>query len=139
MITPRQRNNLVLIQNKVETTDAQWGNTYSWTEYGQFWVSIDPQRGREIFTAGENEAVITHKIRGDYQELIGVTEAMRIIFDPSMSYDDGASPPSAQIPSNARVFDILAVMPDYEHRGDVMISVQEFGRRYNSISTVIPQ
>lgn len=133
MITARQRNCLVLIQYKVETS-GQWNNTVSWLQHVQAWVSIEPQRGREVFTAGERESVVTHKIRGDYQELKSVTEEMRIVFDPvNMSYVYAGSPLSWTINANARVFDILAVMPDFEKRGDIMISASEEGRRYGAL------
>lgn len=132
MITPRQRNNLVLIQQVgVVSTDPQWGDRYGWTTYRQAWVSIDPQRGRETFESGETVAAVTHKIRGDYQELIGVTPKMRIVAHPTMAF--------SPVPDDARVFNILAVMPDFEGRGDVMISAEEDNLRYGDLPTDIPQ
>lgn len=135
MITARLRNNLVLIQKKVITTGS-WNSIVAWVQHAQAWVSIEPQRGREGFSQGERESTVTHKIRGDYNELIGVDETMRIVWAQNMSYVYGGSPPAWTISDDARVFDILAVMPDFEKRGDVMISALEKGMRYAAVAAV---
>lgn len=138
MITARLRNNLVLIQKKMETAGT-WNPVVTWIQHAQVWVSIDPQRGREVFQSSETQSVITHAIRGDFMELSGVDESMRIIHASDMSYVYGGSPAAWTIRSDARVFNILAVMPDFEKRGDVMISAAEDGRRYGAIGANVPQ
>lgn len=139
MLTARKRNNLVLIQHKL-TYAGDFNDIVAWAEYAQVWVSIDPQRGRETYAGPELGTVVTHAIRGDWQELSGVTSEMRIIHALDMSYaNDGGSPPTFTIDANARVFDVLAVMPDFEMRGDVMIPAVEKGLRYGDIASDVPQ
>jgi head-tail adaptor len=138
MITARLRNNLVLIQKKAEVSGA-WNPVVSWIEHAKVWVSIDPQRGREVFASNETESVVSHAIRGDFMELSGVDETMRIIHASDMSYVYAGSPPEWTIRSDARVFNILAVMPDFERRGDIMISAAEDSRRYGNIGENVPQ
>lgn len=132
MLTGRRRNNLVLVQSR-SLASGQWNDAETWSEYGQFWVSIDPQRGREQFSAGELESVVTHTIRGDYMELKDMTPDMRVIFQEDMVYSDGASTPVYSISASARVFNILAVMPDHEQHADVMLKVEEEQRRYGKL------
>lgn len=126
MMSGRRRETLVLVQQKSES-DGQWGPAVTWVEVSQIWVSIEPMRGREIFSANERESVVTHRIRGDYMEIKALTPDMRVIMDPSMSY--------STIPADSRVFNILAVMPDFDGKGDGVMSVAEEGRRYGAIQT----
>lgn len=128
MISGRKRPCLVLIQNYTKT-DGQWGEAKAWAEFCRAWVSIDPERGREQFTSNEREAISTHIVRGDYLEMKDVTPRMRIVFSPEMSYGNG----STTVPSTCKVYDILAVMPDENARGDVMLRVQEEERRYGEL------
>jgi head-tail adaptor len=121
----RRRNCLALFETFTET-DGQFGATRTWIEHCLAWVNIEPVRGREQFAAEEKESIVTHTIRGDYYDLIGVRPKMRMIYSPLMEY--GASP--MVIPSDAQVFQVLAVMPDYNALNDVMLKVEEEGRRY---------
>jgi head-tail adaptor len=138
MLTARRRNNLVLIQHKV-LVPGPLNDQVQWLAYAQTWVSIDPQRGREVFASDERTSVVTHVVRGDFMELSGVDETMRIIHASDMSYAYGGSPAGWSIRPDARVFDILAVMPDFETRGDVMISAAEKGIRFGDLPHDIPQ
>lgn len=138
MITARKRNNLVLIQHKV-LVPGPLNDRVEWRQHAQVWVSIDPQRGREVFDSNELSTVVTHTIRGDFMELSGVDETMRIIHASDMNYAYGGSPAGWAIRSDARVFDILAVMPSFEDRGDVMISASEKGMRYGQLPEDVPQ
>lgn len=138
MITARKRNNLVLIQHKV-LVPGPLNDRVEWRQHAQVWVSIDPQRGREVFDANELSTVVTHAIRGDFMELSGVDETMRVIHASDMNYAYGGSPAGWAIRPDARVFDILAVMPSFEDRGDVMISAAEKGMRYGDLPEDVPQ
>lgn len=121
----RSRKTKVLVE-QANKTSSQWNDGEAWTEYGQFWVSITPQySGREKFVAGEVESIVTHTIRGDYMELKDVTAEMRVVFDPDMDY--------TTVADSARVFIVLAVMPDIENHQDVVIRVEEEGRRYGEL------
>lgn len=129
MISGRRRPCLILIQTFTET-DGQYGATVTWSEYCRAWVNIEPDRSREQYKSDERESVVTHTIRGDYMELSEVRATMRIIYNDEMEYGDGQN----GIPSSSRVFEILAVMPAFNDRGDVMIKVEEEGRTYGEIT-----
>lgn len=131
MYPAKHNTNLVLIQNKVTVTDPQWGDKVTWAQFAQAWVSITPNRGREIFRGDELEAVVTHTIRGDYLALSGVTEVMRIIMADSHVY--------SPIPASALVFDILAVMPEHDHHADCMIQANLRAARFGDLPADIPQ
>jgi head-tail adaptor len=124
----RRRPSLVLVQTFTEV-DGQYGKTQVWIERCTAFVNIEPFRGRENFTAAERESIVTHTIRGDYYDLIGVEATDRIIFSPGMDY--GLSP--TVIPDDAQVFQVLAVMPDYIGLNDVVLKVEQEGRTYGEI------
>lgn len=130
MIPSKRNSNLVLVQRKQATTGA-WNPTVEWVEDRIVWVSIDPARGREVFKGDELEAVVTHKIRGDFLELDGVTEEMRIVYNDSHAYDP--------IRDDSIVFDILAVMPNHDMHDDTLIQATAKALRFSSLSTNIPQ
>lgn len=131
MIPAKHNSNLVLIQNKVKVSDPQWGDTVTWPEFRQVWVSISPNRGREVFKGDELSAVVSHTIRGDFLELEGVTETMRLIYHESHVYDP--------MPASALVFDLLAVLPDYDHSEDIMIQASLKALRFGDLPPDIPQ
>lgn len=139
MIPSKNNTCLVSIQVVgVVSTDPQWGDQLGWTENRKAWVSINPDRGREVFSGGELESVITHTIRGDFLTLNGVTEKMRIIYNDTHQYvldeeDDDA------IRADSLVFNILAVMPDHDHRRDIMIQAHLDNLRYGDLPPDIPQ
>ncbi len=130
---PSRHPNLVLFQKKVKFVDPQWGDQFRWVEDRQVWVSINPDRGREIFKGAELEAVVTHTIRGDYLELDGVSEVMRAVYNDTHDYG------SHGIRADSLVFDLLAVMPDYDGHGDIMIQANLKGQRYGALPEDIPQ
>lgn len=124
MLTGRRRSNLVLIEQPSEAA-GQWNPAVSWTALGQFWVSIEPNRGREKFVSDEVESIVTHTIRGDWSELQVVTAKMRVVYHPTMTF--------SPVPADARVFLVLAVMEDIDNHGDVALYVEEEGRRYGDL------
>lgn len=130
MLPAKRLTNLVLIQKRSAVAGA-FNDTVSWTEDRRVWVSIDPKRGREVFAKGEHEAVVTHAIRGDFLELEGIDETMRLVFHDTHVYDP--------IPVDALVFDLLAVMPNLDGRDDTMISAALQNRRFGALSADIPQ
>jgi head-tail adaptor len=131
MLPAKRLTNLVLIQRKQET-GGQWNGAVEWVEDRKVWVSIDPARGREIFADGERQSIVTHTIRGDFLELEGVTEEMRIVFNDTHAYDDG-------IRADSLVFDVAGVMPNYDGRDDIMIQAVLEPRRYGQIAENAPQ
>lgn len=124
--------NLVLIQKKVEQPGS-WNPTVSWVEFRQVWVSIQPDRGREVFKGAELSSVVTHKIRGDFLELEGVDETMRIVVNDTHDYGPHG------IRTDSLVFDILAVMPNIDENDDCMIQATLKAQRYGQLPPDIPQ
>lgn len=130
MPATRHNNTLVLIQQS-SNTEGQYNDTLTWTKFKEEWVSITPQRGREVFKSQEKEAVVTHKIRGDFLSLEGIDETMRIVVADNMDYGTGGGVGAADTtPADARVFNILAVMPDDDGHDDIMISCVKDTRPY---------
>jgi head-tail adaptor len=123
---PARRNNCFVLIQRYTTTDGQWGETKQWIMFTQAWVSINPDRGREIFRSDERESIVTHTIRGDYFELVDVEEKMRIIDSEPGVYEP--------IPPTAKVFDILAVMVDEDGHEDIMIKAEQLGRRFGELT-----
>ncbi len=74
------------------------------------------------------------EFRGDFLELEGVVEKMRLIYNDTHEY--GPSP--AVIRPDSEVFDILAVMPNYDGRDDVMMQVKLITRRFADLPIDIP-
>ena len=129
---PSRNPNLVLIQKKV-TTPGDFNDTVAWLEDRQVWVSINPNRGREVFAGAELTSVVTHTLRGDFLELEGVDETMRIVFNDTHDYD------AHGIRADSLVFDILAVMPNYDGRDDIMIQASLKALRFGDLPENIPQ
>lgn len=125
MITGRRRPCLVLFQDFYET-DGQFGKSRTWRDYALAWVNLEPVRGKEMNAANEIESHVTHNVRGDWRDLQGVNERMRMIYSPSMEY--GNSP--TEISDEADVFRILAVMPSHNDNHDTQIMVQREERSY---------
>ena len=63
------------VQTKVDDRDASGGIVEQWVTVARRWASIDPLKGRELFTAQAVDARITHRIRLRYYS--GLTAAMR--------------------------------------------------------------
>ena len=119
---PARKTPLFVIVQHYATTPSDWNDKKIWVPFTEAWVSITPDRGREIQAADETVAVATHTIRGDFLTLEGISEKMRVIYSPAGVYDP--------IPNDAQVYDVLAVMPDEDARQDIMLKVQLNGRRY---------
>ncbi len=113
MIPSRFNNNFVRFERPT-SVEGQYNNSIVWVKYTDAWVSIVPQRGREIFSADETAAIVSHKIRGDFLELEGIDETMRMVFHKTMNYDP--------ILDESEVYNILAYMPDLDNRKDILLS-----------------
>lgn len=129
---PSRHPNLVLVQ-RPDRTAGHWNDVTTWVEDRQVWVSINPDRGREIFRADELRSVVTHTIRGDFYELEGIEESWRIVYNDTHEYGP------SEIRDDSLVFEILAVMPNYDGRDDIMIQATLLGRRYGVLDPNIPQ
>jgi head-tail adaptor len=119
-----RRSCLVIFQRETTDTSGEYDVT-AWETVSDAWVAIDPNRGREIFSQNELEAVVSHTIRGDYLDLEAITEKMRMIYHESHVYEP--------IPAKAEVYDLLAVMADKVDRSDIMIQASIRGRRYEDL------
>lgn len=124
MVPARKTPLPVVIQTFANNAGA-WNDVKAWSQFAAVWVSISPDRGREIEAADETVATVTHTIRGDFYDLEGVSEKMRVIYSPKGVYDP--------IPNDAEVYDILAVMPDEDTRQDIMLKAQLNSRRYGEL------
>lgn len=130
MYSTRRSTNMVLIQKKT-TVAGQYNDTTAWVPHCRAWVSINPVRGREITSGGEQISVVTHTIRGDYVALSGVTEAMRVVHNETHAYDS--------IPDNSVVYNIHAVMADEDRHADVMIQASRDNRPYGLLPADRPE
>ena len=129
MMSGRKRPCLILVQTYTEV-DGQYAPVKTWAEDRQVWVNIEPKRGIERHNSNETESIVTHVIRGDYYDLVGITPQMRVIYHPEMSYSGSPS----VIDDASKVYQILAVIEDDNEHGDVMIQVEEEGRNYGQIT-----
>lgn len=129
---PSRHPNLVLIQRQV-MTPGTWNDVVTWVEDRQVWASIDPVRGREVFRGDELQSVVTHSIRGDFLEFEGIEPSWRIIYNDTHEYGP------SEIRADSLVFDILAVMPNYDGRDDVLIQANLNPRRLGDLAEHIPQ
>lgn len=132
-MVPSRNPNLVLVQRKQTVVDPQWGDKVVWVEDRQVWVSIEPNRGREVFDGGELQATVTHTLRGDFLELEGIDEACRVVYNDTHEYD------AHGIRADSLVFDLLAVMPNYDGRADVMIQANLKTLRFGDLPPDVPQ
>lgn len=129
---PSRTPNLVLVERKA-ISQSQWGDGVTWSALRLVWVSINPLRGREVYQGDEVETVVTHRIRGDFLELEGVTSEDRILYNDQHDYTVGA------IPASTLVFDLLAVLPNYDGRDDTLIQANLHQKRYGDLVADIPQ
>lgn len=132
MIPAKRNSNLVLVQHKVEV-DGPYNPAVTWAENRKVWVSINPNRGREVFQGDELASVVTHTLRGDFLELEGITSEMRVIYNDTHAYTAGS------VRTDSLVFDILAVMPNYDGRDDIMIQASLMPMRFGDLPPDIPQ
>jgi len=130
MLPSKSNTNLVSIQAR-QISDGEFGEVVTWVENRQCWVSISPDRGREINSGPEKTSIVTHTVRGDFLELEGVDETMRIVHNLEHAYDP--------ISDSSQVYDIEAVMPDIDGRGDVMLRVALDSRSFSKISPNRPE
>lgn len=132
MIISGKAPNLVLVQHKV-TIPGPLNDIVVWAEYRQVWMSIQPNRGREVFKGDELQSVVSHTLRGDFLELEGIDETMRVVFNDTHDYGPHG------IRADSLVFDILAVMPNLDGRDDVMIQANLNPLRFGDLDPNVPQ
>ena len=71
----------ITIQQNTPTRDAHGGEVDSWGAVTTVWAEISPLNGKEYFTAKQETAEITHKVRLRYNNaLSGITPKMRVLF-----------------------------------------------------------
>ena len=127
MFSSSRNRNLVLVQEKV-TVAGDFNDAVAWQNVGEpAWVSINPVRGREITRDEEVQSIVTHTVRGDYLEINHIKDEMRIVFNEEHEYDP--------ISQNSIIFDVIAVMEDFDTRGDVMIQVERHNLTFGQTST----
>lgn len=68
----------IAIQSATETQDAHGGPVRTWSTVATHWGSIEPLQMREIFTAQQVEAQLSHRITLRYYS--GLTSAHRLLF-----------------------------------------------------------
>lgn len=129
MIPSRRNNNLVLIEKKVKVP-GEYNPVVTWVEHKQVWVSIDPNRGREIQRGAELQSIVTHTIRGDFLDLEDVDETMRVVHSVTHTYDP--------VDEDAKVYGIVAALVDEDHHRDVMLKAELNPRRYSKIPPNTP-
>ena len=125
MTTPAQnRTNLVLFQKKIMTADVDgWNDVQTWQEHCQAWVSINPNRGREVTRDDTQQSIVSHTVRGDWMDLNEITAEMRMLFRNDGDYTTMST--ASNEPSGYRMFDVVGVMNDEDHHADTMIKVEE--------------
>lgn len=122
---------LVLVQRKL-LAPGQWNEAASWVSDREVWVSIQPVRGREIYKSDERESEVTHQIRGDFLELEGIDSEARLVYNDTHDYD------AHGIRSDSLVFDILAVLPNYDGRDDILFNANLNQKRFGDLVSDVP-
>ena|ERR1043166_7876409 len=82
-------NRYVVIEQATETQNARGEAVPTWSTFATVFASIEPLSGRELFTAQQRVADVTHVVRLPYQP--GVLPKMRLNY-------------------NGRLFNILTVL-----------------------------
>ena len=120
----QNRTNLVLFQAKTLASDPDgFNDTVSWQEHCKAWVSLNPNRGREVTRDQTQQSIVSHTVRGDWMELRDVTPEMRMLFIETGDYLSADL--SVDDPAGYRMFDVVGVMNDEDHHADTMITVEE--------------
>lgn len=77
-------NDLITIQEAVETDDAYGGRTVTWTTHSQPWAIIEQRTGREIIAQGSVQSRATHvaiiRYNAAYKDIV-TTANWRVSFD----------------------------------------------------------
>ena len=95
------------IQYPTTARDATTNETHmTWSTLRSCWVGITPNYSKERREGGQMESAVSHTLRGHYEEWKDVKGEMRFVFD-------------------GRVFAIVGVKLDYQHRQDAMITANE--------------
>lgn len=74
--------NLVEIQEKIVTRQANGEENRTWITFAQAWAEISPLSGRELLTLRDEMAQVTTRIKTRY--LAGVTAEMRVVHGGSV-------------------------------------------------------
>lgn len=90
----------------------------AWTLDRTRWVEIQNKSGRERNAGGAIESTAKRTISGDFYDLDGITEDMRIVWDPEGTFDDGTGDRYAY-------FVIEAINPDRVARYVTVIDALE--------------
>ncbi|MCW5697371.1 MAG: head-tail adaptor protein [Bauldia sp.] len=96
--------------------DALNDPVYSWVPYRTVWVKIEPTRGYERQALNVTQNTVSHLIYGDFYDLDGVTEAMRLVYDEQGTYDDEG---------RKVYFDIEAIRKDFTNRAETVIEARQ--------------
>ena len=126
----KRRTKLVQFQQMTVDKSGEY-DVDVWANVSDAWVSLSPDRGREVMTQGELVATVMYSVRGDYRDLEGVTEAMRMIYNISQTYP--AAGDVDPMPADTKAFEIQAIMPDEEFEDDIMLKVTLRNRKLSDI------
>lgn len=99
----------VRIERASVTRDAETNEEIqAWEKFRDVWLSFDPRTGGEYFEGGSRYGQTVVNMTGDYLDLRGVTNGMRIYAPDPSAPDDAAM---------ATIWDIKTVLPDNDRRG----------------------
>jgi head-tail adaptor len=115
-----KRDCYVQFQTRSSSVDADYNvpAAGAWTVERARWVEIRNKGGRERNAGGAKESTAKRTIVGDFLDLDGVDAAMRIVWDPQGTFDDGTGDRYAY-------FKIEAVNPDRVTRDVTVIDALE--------------
>lgn len=116
---------LIQLQQLTIDTTGEY-DVETWANVSDAWVSISPDRGREVPTQGELVATVVYSIRGDYRDLQGISEKMRALLNVTQVYTE-------PYPADTKVYEIIAVMPDEEFEDDIMLKAVLRNRTLSNI------
>ena len=94
----------VTLERKEANRDAYGGELVTWQPVATVWAAVEPLKGREFFSASQDNAEVTGRIRIRYMP--GVVPTMRVRF-------------------GQRVFDIQAVIDPEERHEELQLMVRE--------------
>lgn len=75
MIDPGKLRERVTVQTPSGNANALGETVLSWSDYATVWASVEGVSAREALALGQQETVVTHRVRMRY--LSGLTQQMR--------------------------------------------------------------
>ena len=84
----------VTLQAPVDTSDDSGALVRVWTDVADIWAKIEPQRGSEMFVAGEQETVLTHNVTIRWRP--DVASPMRLLLGSRALYIRAAFDPDGR-------------------------------------------